>query len=84
MPPAQDGIGHGMAENGRGWHRSCRPEDARSNGWQGLCNHKGLEPLYPIYQHALINGTPDAREYAAKGSLDSKHFYFASLILDLT
>ena len=33
----------------------------------GLCNHKGLEPLYPIYQHALANGSPEARETAAKG-----------------
>lgn len=33
----------------------------------GLCNHKGLEPLYPIYQHALVNGNPEAREVAAKG-----------------
>ncbi|CAK9099082.1 Protein ILITYHIA [Durusdinium trenchii] len=33
----------------------------------GLCNHKGLEPLYPIYQHALVHGSPDAREVAAKG-----------------
>jgi len=33
----------------------------------GLCNHKGLEPLYPIYQHALVNGSPEARETAAKG-----------------
>ena len=42
----------------------------------GLCNHKGLEPLYPIYQHALVNGNPEAREVAAKGaakrSLDSR------------
>ena len=34
---------------------------------RGLCNHKGLEPLYPIYQHALVHGSPDAREVAAKG-----------------
>ncbi|CAJ1341979.1 unnamed protein product, partial [Effrenium voratum] len=33
----------------------------------GLCNHGGLEPLYPIYQHALVHGSPDARELAAKG-----------------
>lgn len=33
----------------------------------GLCNHKGLEPLYPIYQHGLMFGSADARELAAKG-----------------
>eukprot|EP00930_Biecheleria_cincta_P034269 TRINITY_DN23698_c0_g1_i1.p1 TRINITY_DN23698_c0_g1~~TRINITY_DN23698_c0_g1_i1.p1 ORF type:complete len:2738 (+),score=614.06 TRINITY_DN23698_c0_g1_i1:451-8214(+) len=33
----------------------------------GLCKHKGLEPLYPIYQHGLMFGTPEAREMAAKG-----------------
>ena len=35
--------------------------------WTGLCDHKGLEPLYPIYQHGLMYGTADARELAAKG-----------------
>eukprot|EP00913_Durusdinium_trenchii_P012665 g11893.t1 len=29
--------------------------------------NEGLEPLYPIYQHALVHGSPDAREVAAKG-----------------
>ncbi|CAE8597071.1 unnamed protein product [Polarella glacialis] len=33
----------------------------------GLCDHKGLEPLYPIYQHGLMFGSADARELAAKG-----------------
>ncbi|CAE7661943.1 ILA [Symbiodinium sp. CCMP2592] len=33
----------------------------------GLCDHKGLEPLYPIYQHGLMYGTAEARELAAKG-----------------
>lgn len=33
----------------------------------GLCDHNGLEPLYPIYQHGLMFGSAEARELAAKG-----------------
>jgi len=33
----------------------------------GLCNHNGLEPLYPIYQQGLMHGSAEARELAAKG-----------------
>eukprot|EP00927_Polykrikos_kofoidii_P038654 TRINITY_DN33056_c0_g1_i1.p1 TRINITY_DN33056_c0_g1~~TRINITY_DN33056_c0_g1_i1.p1 ORF type:complete len:2747 (+),score=558.46 TRINITY_DN33056_c0_g1_i1:885-8243(+) len=33
----------------------------------GLCNHNGLEPLYPIFQHVLVYGSSEARELAAKG-----------------
>jgi len=33
----------------------------------GLCDHKGLEPLYPIYQQGLMHGSAETRELAAKG-----------------
>eukprot|EP00931_Biecheleriopsis_adriatica_P116933 TRINITY_DN9250_c0_g1_i1.p1 TRINITY_DN9250_c0_g1~~TRINITY_DN9250_c0_g1_i1.p1 ORF type:complete len:2761 (+),score=816.01 TRINITY_DN9250_c0_g1_i1:930-8285(+) len=33
----------------------------------GLCKHKGLEPLYPLYQQGLMFGSAEARELAAKG-----------------
>merc|ERR1712050_419412 len=33
----------------------------------GLVSQNGLEPLYPIYQHGLMFGSPEARELAAKG-----------------
>jgi len=33
----------------------------------GLCEHNGLEPLYPIYQQGLMFGSAEARELAAKG-----------------
>lgn len=33
----------------------------------GLCNHNGLEPLYPIYQQGLMHGSAEQRELAAKG-----------------
>eukprot|EP00929_Paragymnodinium_shiwhaense_P086899 TRINITY_DN47277_c0_g2_i1.p1 TRINITY_DN47277_c0_g2~~TRINITY_DN47277_c0_g2_i1.p1 ORF type:complete len:2755 (+),score=912.30 TRINITY_DN47277_c0_g2_i1:113-8377(+) len=33
----------------------------------GLCNHNGLEPIYPIYQLGLQHGTTEVRELAAKG-----------------
>jgi hypothetical protein len=34
---------------------------------RGLCDHGGLEPLYPMYQQGLMNGTAEVRELAAKG-----------------
>lgn len=33
----------------------------------GLCQHNGLEPLYPIYQQGLMFGSAEARELAARG-----------------
>ncbi|GBG27991.1 eIF-2-alpha kinase activator GCN1 [Hondaea fermentalgiana] len=33
----------------------------------GLCLPKGLEPLLPLYQHALMNGSAEQRESAALG-----------------
>jgi len=33
----------------------------------GFCLKKGLEPLLPMYQHALMYGSPDVRESAAAG-----------------
>ncbi|OLP89565.1 Translational activator GCN1 [Symbiodinium microadriaticum] len=50
--------------------RTGRAERSCVRGYrekQGLCDHKGLEPLYPIYQHGLMYGTAEARELAAKG-----------------
>ena len=34
----------------------------------GFCLKKGLEPLLPMYQHALMYGTPDQRESAVGSS----------------
>ena len=33
----------------------------------GLCQKNGLKPLLPMFQHALLKGTPVMREHAAAG-----------------